>query len=348
MKNILLFIVGLILTFPSQGQETQWLLNKAGKYRFESHLPEKTYTLRNATLSSTVNIAFKQNVADVAEWFHQNHPMLLKPTGYDLRAIAGWEWSDYSTISAGEYGIPANLDFLYEIFDSKGGKWTIEPPQSGILINDVSGGHDGWFFTPESIVEDGSRYDLSQADKVKKALQQLGWYFRAYPLKGQLCPGVNEYESYPGGRKTIVVFNPDRPPYWIPVTVKEMADAHLAYYSLFQKIEIDRMILDELKKEIAELSPEELAAPAFSGHDSHFVLKVNGRRQGLQIMKFNPAYWDKTLPQSTIQFMTFWNVNISEQQQAEDLKRRGYPEYPQLFINQMDWNGVAGLIEIAK
>lgn len=348
MKRILFITAVLILPILSHGQEPRWLLGKEGKYRYETNIPEKTYNLRNATLSSAGNIAFKKNVADVAEWFHQNHPMILNPTGYDMRALSHWSWGDFSTITEGEYGIPATLDFLFEIFDSKGGKWSIEPPQSGIMINNIAGGHDGWYFTPESIVEDGSRYDLSQADKVNKALQQLRSYFPVFPLKGQLSPGVNEYESYPGGRTTIVVFNPEKPPFWIPVTVKEMADAHLAYYSLFQKVEIDRMVLDELKKEIAELSPAELAAPAYAGHDSHFVLKVNGRGQGLQIMRFNPAYWDKSVPQSAIQFMTFWNANLSEEQQAEDLKRRGYPEYPQLFINQINWSGVAGLIEKGK
>jgi len=338
----------MLICVQNYGQDTSHSPDKPGKYRYETNLPEKTFSLRNGKLTSTENLAFKKNVVDVAQWFHQNHPMIQNPTGYDMRALSHWSWGDYTTVTEWEYGVPAELGFLFELFYADGSKWTIEPPQAGILINHISGGHDGWYFTPESVVEDGTRYDLSQAAKVQKAREQLQKYFMIYPIKKELSRGVDFYESFPGERATIVAFNPDRPPYWIPVTVKEMADAHLAYYSLYQKIEIDRMVLTELKKEIADLSHEELAAPAFSGHESHFVLKVNGRGQGLQIMKFNPEYWDRSLPKSAIQFITFWGGHYSEEQKAEDLSGRGYPEYPLLFVNQINWSGVAGLIMTGK
>jgi|GEM_PF-737508 len=338
-----LFLIGLIPTITS-AQPERHLPDKKGKYRYETNLPEKTYSLRNGTLTSTENLAFKKNVVDVAEWFHQNHPMIQNPTGYDMRALSHWSWGDFTTVTDWEYGVPAELSFLFELFYADGSKWSIEPPQAGILINHIAGGHDGWYYTPESVVEDGSRYDLSKSVNVRKALEQMQKYFMIYPFKGQLAYGVHEFEAFPGDRKAIVVFNPDRPPFWIPVTVKEMADAHLAYYSLFQKLEIDRMVLDQLKKEIAELSPDEMAAPAHSGHDSHFVLKVNGKGQGLQVMKFNPDYWDRSLPKSAIQFMTFWTSGYTEEQKAEDLNGRGYPDYPVMFVNQIDWSGAARLI----
>jgi hypothetical protein len=98
-----------------------------------------------------------------------------------------------------------------------------------------------------------------------------------------------------------------------------------------------------LKQEIAELSAEELAAPAYLGHNSHFVLKANGKRQGYQIMRFNPDYWDKTLPPSAIQFMTFWNGNLT-QEEIDEQAHRNYPAYPQLLVNQFDWNKIARLV----
>ena len=146
----------------------------------------------------------------------------------------------------------------------------------------------------------------------------------------------------------IAVFNPERPPFWLPVTVKELADASLEYYTLFQNIEIDRMVLSELKKEIAAYSPEELAAPAFMGHESNIALRVNGKGNGYQIMRFNPEYWDKSLPRSAIQFMGFWDGRLSDEEMEESLKRRGYPEYPQMFVNKINWNGVANIIMKGK
>lgn len=276
--------------------------------------------------------------------------MLKNPVGYDLRGLTTWVSGDFTTKSNYEYGIPASVGFLFELFYTDGSKWKVEPPQCNLKINAVFGGHDGFYFSPESIPDDGSRYEISQSEKVSKALQELTKYFRVYPLKEQPHPGIDIYEAYrdgwqENGRKTIVVFNPARPSYWLPVTVKEMADAHLAYYSLIQKIEIDRMLLNQLKQEIAELSPEELAAPAYAGHESHFVLKVNGNKQGYQIMRFNPAYWDRSLPISAIQFMTLANGNLTQGEMEDEQKRTGYPNFPQLFVNNLQWNEIAGLIQ---
>lgn len=348
MKQITLIIIALLFSCAGFGQEAKHAPNKTGKYRYEPHLPEKGYNLRNGKVTAAESIALKKNVADVSEWFHQNHEMIRNPKGYDMRALSNWNWSDYTTVKEWEYGINAKLSFLFELFFADGTQWNIEPPQAGIDINNVLGGIGGLYFTPESVVEDSPRFDRSQLDNIKKATDELQKYFLIFGVKKELAPGIHYYEANPDGRATVVAFNPNRPPYWIPVTVKEMADAHLAYYSLFQKVEIDRMILSELKKEIAELSAEELAAPAYSGHDSHFVLKVNGQGRGLQIMKFNPEYWDRSFPRSAIQLMSFYTSGYTEEQKAEDIQRRSYPEYPVMFVNQFDWSEVAGLIMMAK
>jgi len=350
MNKIYLIIILLSFSIFVYGQKNRWNSLKPGQWRYETNLPEKGYSLRNYSLTAAENLAFKKNVASLAEWFRQNVPMLTSPKGYDLRALSNYVWGDWTTKTEAEYGIPADLGFLFELFYADGSKWKVEPPRYGLSVNALYGGHNGFFFTPESIVDDGTRYDLSQSEKVSKALSGLQQYFRVYPLKEQPAPGVDIYEAYrdgwqQNGRSTIVVYNPDRPPYWLPVTVKEMADAHLAYYSLIQKREIDRMVLDQLKQEIAELSAEELAAPAYAGHESHFALNVNGKKQGYQIMKFNPEYWDKSLPPSALQFMTFWNSNLTREEMDEQAQR-SYPEYPQMLVNQFQWEEIQKLITI--
>jgi hypothetical protein len=352
MKHIILFAFAHILYVAAFAQPSRFLPDKPGQWRYETNLPEKAYRLQNYSMTAPENLAFKKNVAELAEWFRQNVPMLTSPKGYDLRALSNYVWGDWTTQSESEYGIPAELGFLFELFYADGSKWKVEPPRYGLSVNALYGGHDGFYFTPESIVDDGTRYDLSQSEKVSRALADLQKYFRIYPLKEQSAPGVDLYEAYrdgwqQNGRRTIVVFNPERPPYWLPVTVKEMADAHLAYFSLIQKREIDRMVLDQLKQEIAELTAEELAAPAFAGHDSHFVLNVNGKRQGYQIMRFNPDYWDRKLPLSAIQFITFWNGNLT-QGEMDEQAQRNYPAYPQLLVNQFEWNKIAELIVKGK
>lgn len=349
MKRPIILYFFILISIHFHSQPSEWNASKTGVWRFENYLLEKETKLRNVTLNTTDNITFKKNITTLAEWFHQNHPMLKNPKGYDLRALTTYIWNDYTTKTEFEYAIPASMGFLFEMFDSKGGKWDIEPPQINFKINDVSGGIAGLYFTPESIVDDGSRYDVSLSKKVDKALENLRQYFQIFPLKAQPFAGVDIYEAYrdgwqQDGHQTIVVYNPTRPAYWLPVTVQEMAEAHLAYYSLFTKTELDRMVYEELQKEIASLSEEELASPAYFGHVENFVLRVNGKGVGLQIMRFNPAYWNKSLPITDIQFLSFYSMNLT-QKEMDEQEQRSYPAYPQMFLNQMDWEGVAKLIQ---
>jgi len=343
MKRTALLTCTLLYCVAVFAQQSALLPNKPGQWRYETNLPEKAYRLRNYSMTAPENLAFRKNVADLAEWFRQKVPMLKNPKGYDLRALSTYVWGDWKTKSDTEYGIPAELGFLFELFYADGGKWKVEPPQYSFDINNIAGGHHGWYYKPESYNNDGTSYDLSKESAVEKARAKLCSYFPVFPFKEQAARGVKVYEETPGGRAQIVVFNPDRPPYWLPVTLKELADASLEYFALFNKIEIDRMLFNQLKQEIAELSPEELAAPAYLGHDSHFVLKANGNEQGLQIMRFNPDYWDKKLPPSAIQFMTMWNANHTEQE-MDDQAQRSYPDYPQLLVNQFNWDNIAELI----
>lgn len=348
MKKLVIILGVYCITTFLYGQPSRWSSNKQGQWRFENHLSEKGYKLRNATLTDSESFTFKKNVTAVVDWFHQNHPMLINLAGYDMRTLTTRIWGDFTTQMDCEYGIPAEIGFLFELFHADGSKWTVEPPQYRFNVNAIFSGHDGFYFNPSPILVDDPDYKMTGMPTYKKAKERMMQYFRVYPLAKKPFPGVDIYQAYrdgwqQNGRQTVVIYNSNRPSYWLPVTVKEVADASLAYYSLFQQKEIDRMILNQLKQEIEELSPEELEAPAYAGHDSHFVLKVNGNEQGYQIMRFNPDYWDRTLPKSTIQFMTFNNANYTENEMDEQ-KNKSYPNYPQQFFNKIHWDRVSLLI----
>jgi hypothetical protein len=164
------------------------------------------------------------------------------------------------------------------------------------------------------------------------------------PFSKELAPGVNAYETPGSENNSVVVFNPARPNWYVPVTVKELADIYLEYYSLYQKLEYEQMILAELKKEIAAIPSEEMNSQAFMGHDSNIVFRFNGRKQGLPMVRFNPEYWDRSLPPSAIQFMTFWYPQRTENEMQKHYEQFGYPVYSQILVNQINWTDVAGLI----
>ena len=165
--------------------------------------------------------------------------------------------------------------------------------------------------------------------------------FTVYPFVKELAPGVNYYDSGVGGWGAVVVFNPERPDFWIPVTLRELANMELDFYTS-QK---DEFLLPQLRKEIAELSEEELNAPAYSGHDTHFILKANGKNQDLQFMRFNPDYWDRSLPPSAIQLMCFYYKNSSAEELEEHFRNNGYPNYNEKLLQEIDWKKLAGMIE---
>lgn len=340
MAKLLLLVLALACAVPAAGQDRPCLVEKPGRWAYDTNLPTGPVRLRNATVSQADSLDLQDRMAQMAVWFRQRYPMLGQPRGYDLVATTRYVWDDASARSDAEYGIPATLDFLFRVFFADGTQWRVEPPHFEIAVNSIAGGHAGWYFTPESVVSDGSRDDRAPSAAVDAALARLRGYFAVFPLKQQPLPGVHVYEASDGGDWHVVLFNPDRPPFWIPVTVREVAEASLAYYALFQKRELDRLLLQELKKEIASLSTQDLAAPAHMGHESHFVLKVNGQGQGLPLMRFNPAYWSRTLPPSAAQFITYGRGGAQD-----TASPGGCPDYPAALARSLTWQDAVTLIQ---
>lgn len=283
----------------AQSESAKYLPDKPGKWSYSS----------NIKAPGTETVALNKNLAALAGWFHQNVPMLLNPKGYDLDAWAYGSWDDHYKMSKRNYALRAEMVFNFQLFLSAGGKWTVEPPHYEFDINNTESGHGSNFNYPTfNNVED----DPSLEKAINDAATKMNEVFAVYPFVKSPTPGVNYYDVESKDFGNLVVFNPDRPAFWIPVTVRELAEIHLQYYKFKNKTELDRMVHAQLEKEIAELSKDELNAPAFSGHDEHFVLKVNGKREGLQLMRFNPDYWNRSLPNTAIQFMTFYYPQMDE------------------------------------
>ena len=327
------FIILLFLQTPflCKSQESaRYLPEKPGKWSYSTNIK---------TPDAEV-VAFNKNVANVAEWFHRNVPLLSNPKGFDLDVCAYGIWDDKYKLRPCNYGQRGELNFNFLLFYSNGGQWKIEPPHWSFDINNTETGHGSNFNLPGW---DNTKDPASFEKPMNKAAADLNDLFRIFPFVRDIAPGVRLYDD---GK--LIVFNPDRPSFWIPVTMRELSDMFLDYYSLRDKTEMDKLLLDQLKKEIAELTEEELNAPAYEGHDSHFVLKANGHKTGLQIMRFNPEYWDRSLPPSTIQLITMYYQQMNEAEKEEHFKNNGYPVYGQLMMNAIKFEELAGLISRKK
>jgi len=280
---------------------------------------------------------FQRNVKAVAEWFHQNAPVMTNPRGFDLWVYSTGYWDDKYKVQPSNYGRRCELNFEFQMFLSNGGQWKVEPPHWSLEINNTESGHGtnsnlpGW---------DNTKDPPSQEGPKDRAAANLNDLFQVFPFVKDFAPGVRLY-----GDGNLIVFNPDRPPFWIPVTVREVAEMKLAYYSLK-----DVDLLPYLRDEIGKLSDVQMEALAYSGNDELFILKVHSeledksREEGGQIMRFNPAYWDRSQPPTAIQFMTIWYPEKSPAETDEFFKNNGFPIFGDLIINSINLANLATLI----
>jgi len=331
--------LSLLLSANSTAQKSaEFLPEKSGKWKYSSNIKRPGAEVA----------AFNKNLAVLAEWFHQNVPMLTNPKGFDIDAWVYPRYDDDYKLNKCNYAMRSQVIFNFQLFLSSGGKWTVEPPYFGFYVNNTEGGHgtnpsyhlfDAAYFNYQN-PEMKYKFTSTDEKRINETVIQLNGVFAVFPLIKELAPGVNLYDCENGGCGSVVVFNPERPDFWIPLTLRELANMHLAYYTSLK----DEFLLPQLKKEIAELSEEELNAPAFSGHDTHFVLEANGEKEGLQLMRFNPEYWDKSLPPSAIQFMTFAYKQSLPEELEEHFRNNGYPIYFEKVLKEIDWSKLAGQI----
>lgn len=198
-------------------------------------------------------------------------------------------WDDEYKIQNYNYAYRCEMDFAFQLFIIENGKetkWTIEPPHYEIDINNTEAGH-------------GSNFDIGE----------LTGLFVVFPLVKEIAPGVRLY-----GDGNLIVYNPNQPEFWIPLTVREAVNAKLDFYR-----KDDKSIYDFIKPLVDKMTEEELDAPAYYGSDDA-ILNVNGKQDGLQIMRFNKDYWDQSLPRTSIQFIRLWYRPENEFDMTEYIK----------------------------
>jgi len=324
-KYITTISYSICLLFAVSAQNpSEFLPEKPGKWSY----------LNNVTSTEAEYLAYKKTVATLAEWFHQNVPMLATPKGYDLLATTYGQFDKYYRMDKCNYGLRDEMHFSFQLFLSKGGKWTVEPPAYSFDINNTETGHSSggkvaWF--------DETKDEPALEKVINAAAVKMNGVFPVFEYIRQIGPGIDLYrEAENAPPHHVIIYDPEKPPYWLPVTVKELAGFYMEYYSLFKKNEIDRLLFEELKKEIANILPEELNAQAFLGHESNLVFRVNGRKEGLPLMRFNPNYWDRSRPTSDIQFMTFYYPQMDDSQFEESHRNNGHPFYSKLLVNKFD------------
>ena len=202
------------------------------------------------------------------------------------------------------YGIPSELSFGFcDYFMDKGkvSMYRIEPPSWKLHVNCFSSiirsSYNFGAPKPTDPPKAGFNYD-----KWKSVNDKLRECFYLPGEKEELGNGIDRYIS-----EIIVIYNPERPPYYLPVKFRELAEWLIEYWKLHpDKVQSD-MMLGYLEAEYAQIPESERDGWAFNNtYDERCpflgITPVTGPQP---VVRLNPEYWDKKLPRSSIQILTF-------------------------------------------
>jgi len=309
-----MFIMAMAFHCMAFAQELPLILDKQGTFEI---LSRTDYTMPYFGFTKPEITANLQKIVDLVNIIRKN-PVLTEMKGFDGRARI----YTISTKDQEYYGIPARISFefaaWYKLKDGKEVRGLIEPPEWSLYINQLQPGWStGFSRNPD---------------------------FFAIPEKKETVePGVDVYDG-----ECYVIYNPVRPDYWLPVTVKEAFDVVFAENKR-NKDDISREIsLKMLNEEWAAIPMEDRNKPAtMSG-----MLSRVGTLPGFpKIVKVNPAYWDKKKPKSDIQFINLrmiGNRKFLEQRTQEYLKANSTSYHVARFEESLDINTVLSLVPLVK
>lgn len=309
-KFISVFILLICFRIVLLAQELPLILNHPGTFEI---LSRTDYASPECGFTKAEMAANLQKITELVAIIRKN-PVLSDIIGFDGRARI------YNTIACQQecaYGVPARISFefasWFRLKDGKVVRNLIEPPEWSIYINTIQPGWTSGFSRKPDII--------------------------AVPEKKEtIAPGIDVYDG-----ECFVLYDPGRPDYWLPVTVKEAFD--VAYAE--NKRNSDEIQWGFAKKmlddEWAAIPKEDWNKPAtFSG-----MLSRVGTQKGFPlIVKPNPAYWDKSRPKSDVQFITFrmvTNKNFLQQRTKEYLDKNSISYHCARFEESLNLDFVRSL-----
>ncbi len=272
MRKLIVVLTALLLniSLSAQPEKIPYLGDKPGTFEILTRTNYSMYQ-KFTPAEMTANM---ERIKELVAIFRQD-PVLADIKGFMGRARI----YDISNTLKCNYGVPARVSFEFSDYLYSKGKIsynTIEPPEWSILLNHMSGYWNGF--------------------NTEKCMFTIPFN------KKTIAPGVDVYDDV-----TYVIYDPSRPPYWVPVTVEE-AFAVAREEAKKEKDEIAAKYLNDfVEKEWAAISPVNLKNQAYFGGGITRVSDASGfgdqKNLFPPIVKVNPEYWNKNLPKSAIQFM---------------------------------------------
>ncbi len=275
----LVFATGLLPGLIAQ--ESSLVRDKPGTFTILSRTNYVGYDCGFTKSEITTNL---ERITDVVSVIRQN-PVLSDIRGFEGRARI----YNLNCKEVAGYGIPSRISFEFSSwFRRKDGTIVmnaIEPPEWSLYINQAK---PGWEATYNHNAKHG--------------------YFTAPLRKRTVEPGIDVYDG-----EWFVIYDPSRPPYWIPVTVSE---AFAAVREESKNEDASQYLIDFIEKDWNEIPEEFRDKQAYFGGGVSRVTYQHGYggQDSLfpRIVKVNPEYWNRELPRSTIQIINFNAIQNKE------------------------------------
>ena len=135
-----------------------------------------------------------------------------------------------------------------------------------------------------------------KAEEIGKAATELRELFFLPGGKEEVRPGIDRYGD------NIIIFNPEQPEYWNHVKIHEVFRLLINYYKLYpDKIAMETMV-PMLENEFSNFSETVKDGFTYFGNPES-ISRIGSTKNETPVMRPNPAYWNRKLPRSVVQFM---------------------------------------------
>jgi hypothetical protein len=337
----LLYTCLFVSTNKISAQDSKLLIDKPGTTKIENNgvygegLDSYNQKCVYTKLEADANYKKLVGLIDI---FRIN-PVLAEQKGYDGIVLL----SNGRCNSRFGYGIPCTMCFMFEGWSLRNGKvakQTSEPPQWRFEVNMTEKFcSNGFNMTNYSNTYNPTNSAFSEEgmDKATFALREI---FYLPGIKKEVSLGIDRYSDQ------VVIFNPDRPAYWVQVTIREVFRMMMDYWKLIpNKIEMETM-MPILGKEFSRFSETEKDGFAYFGNPES-ISRIGSTKNETPVMRPNPEYWNRKLPRSAIQFMVLEipPKEVVKSKMDDRWKRQDGYYYVSRLLYELDVNTLVPAIE---
>lgn len=323
LVTFIVLLASVSINFYSQNSKL--LLDKSGSWKV---VDWGVYTHYNCGFTKTETSANYQKLLNITERARQN-PVFLELKGFDCLPT----FFARSCNNNYFYGIPSFIHFEFHTWSlNKAGKeirWDIEPPHWDISVNNLRldmAGEKASSNVPPSEAKKG--FNKTKFDDATNRMNAL---FQTPGLKETIAPGVDRYGEM------VIIYNPSRPAYWEQVTLKEVYQILLDYWQAYPDEITSNITVEMLNQTYDSFSESEKNGFAYAS--GALMGEYGSDDSHSPIVRVNSAYWNKKLPRSSVQIISFKcpaDKDYLDGEMKANLKNNGGTYHVNRFLKSLD------------